>query len=131
TDAVRLRRARHARRDLRRDVRRVSRAPLRTAPDAPQDACRRLVREQVGQGLLRLLRRIARGAPGARMIVDRLRPLPHRGPVTAAGAVPLAVAVVVIELRMTQWSLGARFLVAAVAAALLLAVGWLAPLEQD
>ena len=65
------------------------------------------------------------------MIVDHLRPLPHRGPVTAAGAVPLAVAVVVIELRMTQWSLGARFLVAAVAAALLLAVGWLAPLEQD
>jgi hypothetical protein len=65
------------------------------------------------------------------MIVERLRPLPHRGPVTAAGAVPLALAVVVIELRMTQWSSGARFLVAAVAAALLLAIGWLAPLEQE
>jgi hypothetical protein len=68
---------------------------------------------------------------GARAIVERLRPLAHRGPVIAAGAVPLAVGVVVVELRMTQWSLGARFVVVALASTLLLTIGWLAPLEQD
>ncbi len=64
-------------------------------------------------------------------VLDRLRPHPHRGDVIAAGAVPLALAVIVIELRMTQWSLGPRFGVVAVIAALLLMMGWLAPLEGD
>src|SRR5437764_14610389 len=62
-------------------------------------------------------------------LLERLRPHPHRGDVIAAGAVPLVVAAFVIELRMTQWSLGPRFGVVLVIAALLLAMGWLAPLE--
>jgi hypothetical protein len=61
----------------------------------------------------------------------RLRPHPHRGDVIAAGAVPLALAAVVIELRMTQWGVGARFAVVVLIAALLLTMGWLAPLEGD
>ena len=63
--------------------------------------------------------------------LDRLRPHPHRGDVIAAAAVPLAVAALVIELRMTQWSLGPRFVVVAVIAGLLLTMGWLAELEQE
>jgi hypothetical protein len=50
--------------------------------------------------------------------------------VIAAGAVPLALSALVIELRMTQWSLGARFVVVGLIAALLLTMGWLAPLEN-
>ena len=63
--------------------------------------------------------------------LDRLRPHPHRGDVIAAGAVPLAIAAVVIELRMRQWSLGPRFAVVAIIAALLLTMGWLAELESE
>lgn len=50
--------------------------------------------------------------------MSRLRPHPHRGEVIAAGAVPLAVAAFGIDLRMTQWSVGARFVVVALIAAL-------------
>jgi hypothetical protein len=64
-------------------------------------------------------------------ILRRLTPHPHRGDVIAAGAVPLTVAAFVIDLRMTQWSVGARFLVVAVIAVLILTMGWLAPLEAD
>ena len=64
-DARRLRRPGHARLDLRRAVRRVPRAPLRAPADAAQDAQRRLVRAQVGQGLLRLLGRGAAAERGA------------------------------------------------------------------
>jgi hypothetical protein len=64
-------------------------------------------------------------------VIERVRPHPHRGDVIAAGAVPLAVAAFVIELRMTQWALGPRFAVAFLIAALLLTMGWLAPLEGD
>ena len=63
--------------------------------------------------------------------LDRLRPHPHRGDAIAAGAVPLAVAAFVIELRMTQWALGPRFAVVLLIASLLLTMGWLAPLEGD
>lgn len=63
--------------------------------------------------------------------MSRLRPHPHRGEVIAAGAVPLAVAAFVIDLRMTQWSVGTRFVVVALIAALLLTMGWLAELEED
>jgi hypothetical protein len=63
--------------------------------------------------------------------LDRLRPHPHRGDVIAAGAVPLAVAAFVIELRMTQWALGPRFAVVFLIAVLLLTMGWLAPLEES
>jgi hypothetical protein len=60
-----------------------------------------------------------------------LRPHPHRGDVIAAGAVPLAVAAFVIDLRMTQWSTAARFVVVGLIAGLLLALGWLAELEGE
>jgi hypothetical protein len=66
-----------------------------------------------------------------RAALDRLRPHPHRGDVIAAGAVPLALAAVVIEMRMTQWSLGPRFAVVAIVALLLLLMGLLAPLEGE
>src|SRR5579884_1050771 len=58
-----------------------------------------------------------------------LRPHPHRGDVVAAGAVPLAVVAIVIELRMRQWSLGPRFVVIALIAGLILTMGWLSELE--
>jgi hypothetical protein len=64
-------------------------------------------------------------------VLDRLRPHPHRGDVIAAGAVPLALAAIVIEQRMTQWSLGPRFAVVALISVLLLTLGWLAPLESE
>jgi hypothetical protein len=64
-------------------------------------------------------------------LIERLRPHPHRGDVIAAGAVPLALSAVIIELRMTQWSLGPRFAIVLLVAALLLTMGWLAPLEYD
>jgi hypothetical protein len=63
--------------------------------------------------------------------LDRLRPHPHRGDVIAAGAVPLAVAAFVIELRITQWGLGPRFAIVFLIALLLVTMGWLAPLEED
>lgn len=74
---------------------------------------------------------VPRGASRLTPVLDHLRPHPHRGDVIAAGAVPLAVAAFVIELRMTQWSLGPRFAVVLLIAALLLTMGWLAPLEGD
>ncbi|MBV9838030.1 MAG: hypothetical protein JO156_07925, partial [Solirubrobacterales bacterium] len=61
--------------------------------------------------------------------MSALRPHPHRGNVIAAGAVPLSVAGVLIELRMHQWSLGPRFVVIVLVAGLILARGWLAPTE--
>jgi hypothetical protein len=64
------------------------------------------------------------------VILERLRPEPHRGPVIAAGAVPLALAAVVIEIRMRQWSLGPKFILAALFAGLILTMGWLAPLQS-
>jgi hypothetical protein len=73
----------------------------------------------------------ARRSAGYRVsrALDLLRPHPHRGDVIAAGAVPLALAAIVIELRMTQWSLGTRFVVTALIVGLLLTLGWLAELE--
>lgn len=65
------------------------------------------------------------------MVIERLRPHPHRGDVIAAGAVPLAMAAFLIDLRMTQWSLGVRFVVVLLITALLLTVGWLAQLEHE
>ena len=65
------------------------------------------------------------------VVLDRLRPHPHRGDVIAAGAVPLAVAAVVIDLRMTQWAVGPRFVVIGAIAALIVTIAWLAPLEAE
>ena len=63
--------------------------------------------------------------------LERLRPHPHRGDVIAAGAVPLALFAVTVELRMRQWSLGPRFAIVALIAALILTMGLLAELEQE
>jgi hypothetical protein len=62
-------------------------------------------------------------------VLDRLRPAPYRGDITAAGAIPLALAAIVIDLRMTQWSVGVRLLVVGLIAVLILTMGWLTPLE--
>ncbi len=45
----------------------------------------------------------------------------------AAGAVALAIAALVIELRMTQWALGPRFLVVAAISLFILGLGWALP----
>jgi hypothetical protein len=63
--------------------------------------------------------------------MNLLRPHPHRGDVIAAGAVPLSVFAFVIALRMTQWGVGARFVVVGLIAVLILTMGWLAPLEGE
>ncbi len=47
----------------------------------------------------------------------------------AAGAIPLAAAAILIDLRMTQWAVGPRLIVVGVVAALILTMGWLAPSE--
>ena len=64
-------------------------------------------------------------------MIEWLRPHPHRGDVIAAGAVPLAVAAFVIDLRMVQWSAGARFVVVGFITGLLLTMAWLTELEDD
>jgi hypothetical protein len=64
-------------------------------------------------------------------VLKFLRPHPHRGDLIAAGAVPLAVAAVAIELRMTQWGVGARFVVVALISGLLLTMALLARLERE
>jgi hypothetical protein len=63
--------------------------------------------------------------------LNRLRPHPARGDTIAAGAVPLAAAALLIDERMTQWPLTARFGVVALISLLILTMGWLAPLEFD
>lgn len=65
------------------------------------------------------------------MVIERLRPHPHRGAVIAAGAVPLALASALIDLRMIQWPIGVRFAVVGLIAGLLLSIAWLAELEQE
>jgi hypothetical protein len=62
-------------------------------------------------------------------VLQRLRPAPYRGDITAAGAIPLALAAIVIDLRMTQWSVGVRLVVVGLIAVLILTMGWLTPLE--
>src|SRR6185312_2426323 len=61
--------------------------------------------------------------------LEWLRPAPFRGDVIAAGAIPLAAAAILIDLRMTQWAVGPRLIVVGVVAALILTMGWLAPSE--
>ncbi len=55
--------------------------------------------------------------------------LPFRGDLVAAGAVVLAVGVLVLELRV-GWAGGVRAAITGGAAALLLALAWLAPVEE-
>jgi hypothetical protein len=63
---------------------------------------------------------------------ELLRPLPFRGDLIAAGAVVLAVGVVLTDVRMGgAWAAGVRCAFVAVFAALLLALAWRAPVEGD
>jgi hypothetical protein len=62
-------------------------------------------------------------------VLERLRPAPYRGDITAAGAIPLALSAIVIDLRMVQWSVGVRLVVVGLIALLILTMGWLTPLD--
>ena len=64
--------------------------------------------------------------------LERLRPHPHRGDVIAAGAVALAAGVTMVNIRMDgTWRSGIHFVLTALAAALILGMGLLAPLEGE
>jgi hypothetical protein len=66
----------------------------------------------------------------ARRSLDLLRPHPHRGDLIAAGAVPFAVAITLINLRMDGvWDDGVFLAINAVAAALIYGMGVLAETE--
>jgi len=62
-------------------------------------------------------------------VLERLRPASYRGDITAAGAIPLALSAIVIDLRMTQWSIRVKLVVVALIALLILTMGWLTPLD--
>ncbi len=64
-------------------------------------------------------------------MIERLRPHPHRGPVIAAGAVPLSLAAVVIAFRMIQWPVGVRFTVVLLITGVLASIAWLAEVERE
>ena len=62
--------------------------------------------------------------------LDLLRPPPHRGPLIAAGAVVLAVGVILEELRLgDSLAIGLHVLITGVAAAVVLGIGLQAPTE--
>ena len=62
--------------------------------------------------------------------LDLLRPPPHRGPLIAAGAVVLAVGIVLEELRLrAELPVGVHLAICAVAAAVILGIGLQAPTE--
>jgi hypothetical protein len=64
-------------------------------------------------------------------VLELLRPPPHRGPLIAAGAVVLAVGVALTELRLVdELAVGVHFLILAVPAAVILALGIQAPNED-
>jgi hypothetical protein len=63
---------------------------------------------------------------------ELLRPPPHRGPLIAAGAVVFAIGLALTELRLGgDLAAGVHFLILAVPAALVLALGLQAPIEDD
>ncbi|HKG39046.1 MAG TPA: hypothetical protein VKB25_08680 [Conexibacter sp.] len=61
-----------------------------------------------------------------------LTPHPHRGDLIAAGAVPLALGVLLVNVRLdATWGTGVFLVLDALACALVLGMGLLAPLEGD
>jgi hypothetical protein len=71
-----------------------------------------------------------------RALVERgravLTPHPHRGDLIAAGAVPMAVGVLLLNVRMDRtWGDGVFLVLDALACALVLGMGVLAPLESE
>ena len=64
-------------------------------------------------------------------MLELLRPPPHRGPLIAAGAVVLATGLAVFELRLNaEVAIGVHFVILAVAAGVVLALGLQAPNED-
>jgi hypothetical protein len=67
-----------------------------------------------------------------RELLDAVRPHPHRGDLIAAAAVPLAIGVLLAEVRFDgTWARGVLFAVALLAGTLVLGMGLLAPLEEE
>jgi hypothetical protein len=61
-----------------------------------------------------------------------LRPLPHRGDLIAAGAVPFALAIVLLNVRMdATWGRGIHLVIAALACGLVLGMGFRAEREEE
>ena len=68
----------------------------------------------------------------ARRGLGALTPHPHRGDLIAAGAVPLALGVLLIDVRFADaWSNGILLVLTALACGLVLGMGLLAPLEGE
>ena len=64
--------------------------------------------------------------------VELLRPHPHRGDLIAAGAVPLTVALLLVNLRLDDsWGTGIFLVLTGLACGLVLGMGVLAPLEDE
>jgi hypothetical protein len=65
-------------------------------------------------------------------LLAALTPHPHRGDLIAAGALPLTVGVLLVNLRLdARWGTGVFLVLDALACALVLGMGLLAPLEGD
>ncbi|HEV7460320.1 MAG TPA: hypothetical protein VGN78_07285 [Solirubrobacteraceae bacterium] len=70
--------------------------------------------------------------PTVERLLAAVRPHPHRGDLIAAAAVPLTVGVFLTEVRFDGvWGRGVLFVLAALATALVLGMGLLAPLEEE
>jgi len=68
---------------------------------------------------------------GAGKVLAVITPHPHRGDLIAAGAVPLALGVLLVNVRLdAEWGVGILLVLTALAAALVLGMGLLAPLED-
>ncbi|MDO8213440.1 hypothetical protein [Conexibacter sp. CPCC 206217] len=64
--------------------------------------------------------------------IELLRPHPHRGDLIAGGAVPLTVALLLINLRLDDsWGNGVFFVLNLLACAIVLGMGVLAPMEEE
>ncbi len=69
---------------------------------------------------------------GPRRMLAALTPHPHRGDLIAAGAAPFTIGVLLVNARLDgSWSVGAFLVVTALACALVLGMGVLAPLEGE
>src|SRR3954453_4788837 len=88
--------------------------------------------------LRRVLRPDARGTSemadmhtaGSVRDFDRFRPDPSRGDLIAAGAVPLTLALLMLNERMTQWGLGPKFVILGLGCLLLLGAAVFTPPER-
>jgi hypothetical protein len=70
--------------------------------------------------------------PTVERLLAAVRPHPHRGDLIAAAAVPLTVGVLLTEVRFDGvWGRGVLSVLAALATALVLGMGLLAPLEEE